>query len=219
VRLVGQEVTVKVSAEEVVVFDRVGEVARHARAYGRQQMALDLMHYLPLIERKHRALDRAVPLQQWLEQHGPCFGEWLRLLRQHQGVIEGSKEFVQTLMLCEHHAVVAVTRAVEQALTRPKASLAWVRFFLAEEREKATPVLQTFPYAGPTVMSVSAQSYAALCELVEQGCQESKAPVRIDPGAIVEVESAALAPDQAAVPILAPWSPLHAPALAEVTHG
>jgi hypothetical protein len=192
VRLVGDEVTVKVSAEEVAVFDRFGEVARHKRCYGRHQMLLELEHYLPLLLRKHRALDRAIPMQRWLERHSQCFGDWLRVLRQRLGVIDGSKDFVQTLMLCAHHSVAAVTSAVQRALEHPQPSLAQVRFHLADDRERNAPPAPVFPYPGPQVKPVSAGSYSALCEVVEQGCQESRALVRIDPGATVEVDSTAL---------------------------
>jgi transposase len=192
VRLVDDEVTVKISAEEVAVFDRFGEVARHKRCYGRHQMMLELEHYLPLLLRKHRALDRAIPMQRWLERHSQCFGDWLRVLRQRLGVIDGSKDFVQTLMLCAHHSVAAVTSAVQRALEHPQPSLAQVRFHLADDRERNAPPAPVFPYPGPQVKPVSAGSYSALCEVVEQGCQESRALVRIDPGATVEVDSTAL---------------------------
>src|SRR5690606_41337225 len=52
VRLVGEAVTVKMLAEEVVILDKSGEVARHQRSYGHGKMVRALDHYLPLLARK-----------------------------------------------------------------------------------------------------------------------------------------------------------------------
>lgn len=211
VRLVDHEVTVKVSAEEVSVFDRDGEVARHPRCYGHQQMVLDVMHYLPLLLRKHRALDRAVPVQQWLESHGPCFTQWLGVLRQQQGQVDGSKAFVETLMLCDRHPIAAVTVAVQRALSHPSASLAVVRFFLSDERERVSPPPAAFAYPGPQVCAGSTKSYARLCD----PCPESKPLVRIDPGATAELETTALPETRAGEP----FGDEDAALLTEVAHG
>jgi hypothetical protein len=40
-------------------------IARHPRSYDREDMIFDPVHYLPLIEKKSGALDRAAPLVGW----------------------------------------------------------------------------------------------------------------------------------------------------------
>ena len=50
---------------EVVISYRDEVIARHRRSYQRQDMVFDPLHYLPLLERKPRALDQAAPLQNW----------------------------------------------------------------------------------------------------------------------------------------------------------
>ena len=51
---------------DTVVIGCGGEViARHPRCHDREDMVFDPVHYLPLIERKIKALDQAAPLAEW----------------------------------------------------------------------------------------------------------------------------------------------------------
>ena len=94
VRFVGERVDVRIRAEEIVVLHRSIEIARHRRRYGRDRMILDLARYLPLLERKHRGLDRAAPVRRWLETVPLCWRHLLEELRRRNGEVDGSKQFV-----------------------------------------------------------------------------------------------------------------------------
>jgi len=159
VHLVGCQVTLKLHAEEVVVRDATGEVARHPRSYGRGCMVLDLEHYLPLLERKHRGLDRAVPVRQWLEKVPSCWRLLLEELRKRSGEVDGSKEFVDVLQLCARHGVDKVTPAVQQAVESPSTSLAVVRYYLGLDGEQRRDPVGPIDYDGPTVQQGSAAAY------------------------------------------------------------
>ena len=157
VRLVGCDVRVKLSAEHVVVFDDTKEVARHDRAYGREQMVLDLAHYLPLLRRKHRGLDRAVPVRQWLNKAPSCWRALLQILRKKEGEVDGSKSSIEILDLCTLKGIAQTTRAVRKALLHPQVSVATVRFYLSEEREAGLERPKPLSFAGPQVRQGSAQ--------------------------------------------------------------
>ena len=159
VRLVGSIVVVKIAAETITItYGRV-EVAKHARSYGRDKMVLELVHYLPLLERKHRGLDRAVPVQQWLANAGTCWTQLLAALRQREGEVEGSKSFVATLMLTEHYGNDATTSAVKATLLEGPVSLPTIRYHLGCRQEERRPVVGVIEYAGPSVQANSASQY------------------------------------------------------------
>jgi transposase len=160
VRLVGHHVTVKTLAEEVVVLDRSGEVARHRRCYGQHKMVLVIDHYLPLLARKHRGLDRAVPMRQWLEQADPCWTHLLAALRRQRGEVVGSQEFVAVLQLCEKHGADAVTAAVQKTTAAAVASLAVVRYHLGQAVEAGRSEPPMLSYPGPIVVQGSPAAYA-----------------------------------------------------------
>ena len=158
VALVGQDVTVRVSAETIAISTRGGEVARHVRSYGRGRMSLQLEHYLPLLERKQRGLDRAVPVRQWLQEAPKAWRQMLERLRQTFGEVEGSRHFIDMLKLVEVHGRDDVTSALEEAMFG-EPSLEAVRFYLDKRREDATPAPPVICYAGPTVPPASTAIY------------------------------------------------------------
>ena len=165
VKLVGQRVTVRNDAEQVVVYDKSTEVARHDRCYGREMMVLDLDHYLPLLERKHRGVDRAVPVRQWLRDAAQCWSWLLRELRQEQGEVEGSQQFVQCLFLCKTHGANKATEAVESTLASGNVSLATMRYYLGLRREQEQQVPPSISYAGPEVQQGSPEAYMEVLDV------------------------------------------------------
>ena len=142
-----------------MILDRTGEVARHKRSYGRRKMILDLEHYLPLLARKHRGLDRAVPVRQWLASAPPCWRRLLEELRTREGEIEGSKHFIDALQLVPRHGIDATTRAVEAALLAATVSLPMIRYHLGAQLETERPEVAPIPYEGPAVLPTSAARY------------------------------------------------------------
>ena len=162
VEWVGREVEVKLDAEHVVIRGPGGARALHARSYVMHAAVLDVDHYLPLLRRKHRGLDHALPLQQFMER---VPGEWRALLgalRRDEGEVAGSQAFVDVLLLCRTYPTEAVRTAVEEALRHPKVSEGLVRFYLWQRREEEAPKPAALEYAGPTVQHGSPRDYAVL---------------------------------------------------------
>ncbi len=162
VEWVGREVEVKLDAERVVIRGPHGRCVEHVRSYIRHSVVLDVDHYLPLLRRKHRSLDHALPLQQFMERTP---GEWralLAALRRDVGEVRGAQEFVDVLLLCRTHPLEVVRRAVEDTLRLPQASLGAVRLYIWRQLEQASPEPEVFEYHGPQVSYGSPSDYAVL---------------------------------------------------------
>lgn len=152
-------VTIKLLAEEVVLLHDGQEIARHARSYGRGRMALKLEHYLPLLERKHRGLDRTVPMREWFAQADPIWRQFLSQLRDRLGEVQGTKDFIDALKLTVSHGLEEATSAVEATLLSGRVSRAQVRYHLGvrEECEAVSP--RRVEYPGPAIEHGSASQY------------------------------------------------------------
>lgn len=162
VEWVGREVEVKLDAEHVVILGPNGQRVVHARSYVMHAAVLDVDHYLPLLRRKHRSLDHALPLRQFMDR---VPGEWralLAALRRDEGEIAGSQAFVDVLLLCRTYSTEAVRIAVEETLRHPKVSEGLVRFYIWQRREAVAPKPAVLEYVGPTVQYGSARDYAVL---------------------------------------------------------
>jgi hypothetical protein len=159
---VGREVSIKLDAERLVVIGPGDERAEHRRQYGHEQMSLELDHYLPLLERKHRGLDRAVPVRRFLEREDPCWRALLVELRRREGEVGGSKAFVEVLFLCREYGVAAVTDAVQSALRYEEVSVGLVRFQLWSEIEANEEGARVIDYPGPEVTQGQVSDYADL---------------------------------------------------------
>jgi transposase len=75
VKFCGCEVSVKGYADRVSVFCKGEIIAEHDRCYGKKQSIYSLSHYLPLLERKGRAIFQARPVRDTLPEE---FLEWLK---------------------------------------------------------------------------------------------------------------------------------------------
>jgi len=162
VEWVGHEVEVKLDAERVVIRGPGGQRVEHMRSYVMHAAVLDVDHYLPLLRRKHRGIDRALPLKRFMDSTP---GEWralLAALRRDEGEIAGSQAFVDVLLLCRTYPTDAVRVAVEEALRHPKVSEGLVRFYIWQRREVEAPKPAALDYAGPAVHQGSPQDYAVL---------------------------------------------------------
>jgi len=162
--LAGQEVQVRIGAEQITVTTRKGTAAIHPRLYGKNQMALKLEHYLPLLERKLRAIDRALPMKLWLKERAPCWRQLLIELRRRDGEFEGSKGFVEVVKMCGVHGTEVVTEALQKALRRTTVSIATVRFELDGLTAASKPTPEKIDYEGPETRSVSARDYDSVLE-------------------------------------------------------
>lgn len=162
VEWVGHLVRVKCDAERVTIHHKQDPPVCHRRSYGRFAMLLELDHYLPLLRRKSRGLDRSVPFRQWIETAAPSWMVYLATLRRLMGEAPGSREFVDTLLLCRVWPEPKISAAIEQALGHPDISLATVRYYLWKDREREQPAAEKIHYEGPAVSPQSASSYMRL---------------------------------------------------------
>ena len=162
VEWVGHEVEVKLEAERVIVVGPNADQAVHKRLYGREQMSLDITHYLPLLERKPRGLDRAVPVRRFLERVDPCWRALLSDLRHRDGDVDGSRAFVDVVQLCQEHGISEVTEAVRKSVRHPEVSLGLVRFHLWSESDRAAAEPVQIEYPSPAVHQGSPSDYAVL---------------------------------------------------------
>lgn len=174
VEWVGRTVTVKMRAESVDFFGPNRESVRHGRLYGREGMSIELDHFLPLLRRKHRGLDRAVPVRRFLESESPSWTALLSALRRRLGDVEGGKEFIEVLFLCRTHERGAVTAAVECALRDVEVSLGAVRYHLWSGIERARERVESISCSGTaagtsSVMSHTPAAYMDLLLLAETG--------------------------------------------------
>lgn len=70
----GFEVSAKGYAHNVIVYYRGKKIADHQRCYGKKQSIFALEHYLPLLEKKGRAIFNAAPVRKNLSS---AFLDWL----------------------------------------------------------------------------------------------------------------------------------------------
>ena len=74
VRYCGKMVTVKALPERIDIWLGGEKIASHIRSYGREGSVYQLEHYLPLLERKGRAIFQARPVR---DNVPPAFLDWL----------------------------------------------------------------------------------------------------------------------------------------------
>jgi len=172
VEWVGREVELKQDAERVVIRGPGAARVEHARCYQKHQVVLDVDHYLPLLRRKHRGIDHALPLQQFMDATPGAWRALLAALRRDEGEILGSQAFVDVLLLGRVHGIDAVRVAVEQALRFERVSLGLVRFHLRDAVEQAAPKPGAIAYAGPAAWHGSPLDYAVL-QCAESPCAEA----------------------------------------------
>lgn len=103
-RFIGQHLRVLLRADEVIVFDRRREVARHERSTTKGSTTLVLDHYLEILGRKPGALPGSIPLVQarasgvFAPEHEAF---WAAARRAH-GDAAGTRELVDVLLLHRH---------------------------------------------------------------------------------------------------------------------
>ena len=89
----GREVSIKAGPEAVSIYYEGQRIARHRRCLERKQNIYALEHYLPLLEKKGRAIFYARPVQDTLPEY---FIQWLR--KQELS----PKELVEILRSCRY---------------------------------------------------------------------------------------------------------------------
>lgn len=85
-------------------------LAEHPRSYARNQIVEDWRHYLSLLERKPGSVPFAAPLRHTLPARWEAFRKELVARR-----IDGNREFVRVLQLCQHYGEAEVGAAMDLA--------------------------------------------------------------------------------------------------------
>jgi transposase len=146
-----------------VVIGCGGEIiARHPRCYDREDMVFDPVHYLPLLEKKIRALDQAAPLAEW---DLPEEFQILRRLMEARMIKAGRREYVQVLRLLEAFAMEDLHVAVKNALRIGAVGFDAIKHLVLCQVDKRPPKLdlEVYPYLPrANVAKTSAVSYMCL---------------------------------------------------------
>ncbi len=129
VNYVGSDVTVKASVFEVSVWHRGQQIASHPRRYDANAVSYRLEHYLPLLEKKPRAVWNAQPVRH--TDLPEVFWDFAKKLA-------SDYEVIKLLKLTSQHGVSTVLPAVQKALDCGSYSCEGVLRHL-EEREQPEP--------------------------------------------------------------------------------
>jgi hypothetical protein len=157
-----REVLVRGYVEAVVIACGAAVIARHRRSYGREDVLLEPLHYLPLLERKTGALDQAAPLAGW--ELPEAFLTLRRLLEARLGKA-GRREWVQVLRLLEVFRPEEVEAGVAEALRLGAIGFDAVKHLVLCRIERRPPRLdlEVYPYLPRArVAATSARAYLDL---------------------------------------------------------
>jgi transposase len=118
-RFIGRKVRVMLGAEDVTVFDRRVEVARHPRSFGKGEMLLVLDHYLEILLRKPGALAGSKALEQ--ARIAGVFTDWHQRLwdAATAGLDDrqaGTRALIEVLLLHRHLTDADVAAGIRAAL-------------------------------------------------------------------------------------------------------
>jgi transposase len=161
-----REVLVRGYVEEVVIACGAAVVARHPRSYGRADVLLAPLHYLPLLERKTGALDQAAPLAGWALPE--AFLTLRRLLEARLGKA-GRREWVQMLRLLEVFRPEEVAAGVSEALRLGAIGFDAVKHLVLCRVEHRPPRLDLELYPYLPRARVAATSARAYLDLLAEG--------------------------------------------------
>lgn len=109
-----RELVVEADVCEVRIYRDDACVAVHERCHAREAAVYNPLHYLPLIERKPRALDDGAPMKSL--QFPGIFDVLRRRMEAGQEHSEGTRAYIRVLRLLEKNSLADLERAVGQAL-------------------------------------------------------------------------------------------------------
>lgn len=169
VKYVGKEVILKRYTEYVEIHSRTEMIARHPRLYGRGEISFVLEHYLPLLLRKARAFDRAAPVKAQSVFWPPTYPLMLSVLRAREGMAQGTRSFIQILMLHQHHDSKDVHEAVKLSLSHQQPCMEIVRLHVDALERRSRPCQSLSLKAESLLAKVEVDSpdlavYGQLCQ-------------------------------------------------------
>lgn len=138
-RYVGLRVAVAVGCAMVVVSWGMQVIARHKRCFTSGRWTLNPLHYLELLHHKIGALEHARPLREWRERWPESHNRLWARMRHRQGERNGSRAFLEVLMLYRSYSRQDMEAAVAEAESLGLSDVAGIRALL-HERRPATPL-------------------------------------------------------------------------------
>jgi transposase len=128
----GSRPEVKILPAYIEVWKEGRLVARHERCYGSGRQALNLEHYLEVLERKPGALAGSTPLKQWREQgRWPVsFDRLWASLQERLGKQEGTRAMIELLLLGREQGYGRLEKAIAQAVELGCTDAAAVRYLM-----------------------------------------------------------------------------------------
>jgi transposase len=153
VEYVGKEVTVKAGVFEVSLWYRGKQIANHPRLYGREGVQYKLEHYLPLLEKKPRAVWNAQPVR--AINLPDAFWDFARRL-------PSDYEVVKLLKLLPEYGISACLEGIEAAASVGAYAYEAVRSKLEQRQHPSPPAqLLTNPIQ---IKQVDLSTYDAMLE-------------------------------------------------------
>ena len=142
VRLSGRRVEVRLQARALTVWHGGRVVARHERLQASHGEALQLDHYLEVLQRKPGALAHSKPLAQARAQGQwpPEYEQLWQALQARLGEAQGTRQLVEVLLLHRQHDPSAVHAAVCQALALGSLELSAIELLVRRGQSQADPV-------------------------------------------------------------------------------
>jgi hypothetical protein len=143
IRYAYRPIWVKLYHDHVELVAEEAVVARHGRVFTEGAQVLDPWHVLPLLERKHRAVDEATALSGWAL---PAVFAGLRDALRKQ-TRKPDQEWIRVVRLLETHGVSAVEAAIAEALKRGSPRLETIALLLRRAHTPEPPVWPPVPVA------------------------------------------------------------------------
>jgi transposase len=136
-RAVGRPVDIHAYADRIVIKQDGVVVGEHARRFGRNQVAYDPWHYVPVLARKPGALRNGAPFKDW-----PLPGAIEKVRRRLAGTDDGDRQMVKVLTAVLTDGLSAVEAACAEALIAGLASADVILNALARRQQPApsTPI-------------------------------------------------------------------------------
>jgi len=159
-------IVTKGGMERVEIFRDGKLIACHRRLWTKGDASFQPRHYLELLERKPGGLDHARPFDGW-ELPG-CFDDLRRRLEADYGT-DGTRDFIQVLLLLEKYPVARLAKAVKRALNygaiRPDA----VRQFLFDDPDLRQTAFSLDGREHLKAVNVSSTKVSAYDDLMASG--------------------------------------------------
>ena len=145
-KAVGRPVDVHAYADRIVIKQDGVVVGEHMRRFGKNQVAYDPWHYVPVLARKPGALRNGAPFKDW-----PLPSALDRVRRMLTGTDDGDRQMVKVLTAVLTDGLVAVEAACAECLAAGVASADVILNALARRQQPALPG----PVATPEALALS----------------------------------------------------------------